>query len=63
MTINIKKTAIKNRIPKIVFIHGVGEGILLKAIREYLKTDRNVLEFRRGKYGEGENGVTILKLK
>ena len=23
---------------------------------------KNVLEFRRGKYGEGENGVTIAEL-
>ena len=28
-----------------------------------LKKDKNVLEFRRGNYGEGENGVTIVKLK
>jgi len=48
---------------EIKIIHGIGGGILLKAIREYLKTDKNVLEFRRGKYGEGENGVTIIKLK
>ena len=48
---------------EVKIIHGVGEGILLKAIREYLKTNKNVLEYRRGKYGEGENGVTIVTLK
>ena len=55
--------AVINDIEEIKVIHGVGEGILLKEIRSYLKTDKNVLEFRRGKYGEGENGVTIIKLK
>lgn len=55
--------AIVNNIPEIKVIHGVGEGILLKEIRSYLKTDKYVKEFRRGNYGEGENGVTIIKLK
>lgn len=48
---------------EITIIHGVGSGVLLKCIREYLKGDKNVAEYRRGKYGEGENGVTIIKLK
>ena len=60
---NFIDQAVVNGLEEIKVIHGVGEGILLKAIREYLKTDKNVLEFRRGKYGEGENGVTIIKLK
>ncbi len=55
--------AVVNGIEEIKVIHGVGQGILLKEIRNYLKTDKNVLEFRKGKYGEGENGVTIIKLK
>ncbi len=60
---NFIDQAVVSGLEEIKIIHGVGEGILLKAIREYLKTDKNVLEFRRGKYGEGENGVTIIKLK
>ena len=48
---------------EIKVIHGVGEGILLKTVRTYLKKDKNVKEFRRGNYGEGENGVTIAELK
>lgn len=48
---------------EIKIIHGVGTGILLKEIRKYLKDNKNVAEFRSGKYGEGENGVTIVKLK
>ncbi len=55
--------AVVNNLEEIKVIHGVGEGILLKEIRNYLKNDSNVLEFRKGRYGEGENGVTIIKLK
>jgi DNA mismatch repair protein MutS2 len=55
--------AIVNGLAEIKIIHGVGQGVLLKEIRNYLKTDKNVVEFRKGKYGEGENGVTIIKLK
>ena len=55
--------AIINGLEEIKVIHGVGSGILLKEIRNYLKSEKNVLEYRRGKYGEGENGVTIIRLK
>ena len=60
---NFIDQAIVNNLEEVKIIHGVGEGVLLNCIREYLKSDKNVLEFRRGKYGEGENGVTIIKLK
>ncbi len=55
--------AIVNNLSEIKIIHGVGEGILLKEIRNYLKTDKRIAGFRKGKYGEGENGVTIITLK
>ncbi len=55
--------AVLHGLSEVKIIHGVGEGILLKHIREYLKTEKCVLEYRRGKYGEGENGVTIVTLK
>ena len=48
---------------EIKIIHGVGGGVLIKTIREYLKKEKFVDSFRRGNYGEGENGVTIVKLK
>lgn len=60
---NFIDQAIVNGINEVKIIHGVGQGILLKTIREYLKTQKCVKEFRRGKYGEGENGVTIVTLK
>ncbi len=60
---NFIDSAIVNGIEEVKIIHGVGKGILLKAIRGYLKSNKNIVEYRRGKYGEGENGVTIAKLK
>lgn len=60
---NFIDQAVVNGLSEIKIIHGVGQGILLKAIRQYLKTHAKILEFRRGNYGEGENGVTIVKLK
>lgn len=60
---NFIDQAVMYNLEEIKVVHGVGEGVLMKTIREYLKTDKNVSEFRRGKYGEGENGVTIIKLK
>ncbi len=60
---NFIDQAVVNNLEEIKIIHGVGQGVLLKEIRNYLKGNRNVLEFRKGKYGEGENGVTIVTLK
>lgn len=60
---NFIDQAVLNGFEEIKIIHGVGTGVLLKEIRAYLKTDKRVSEFRRGNYGEGENGVTIIKLK
>ena len=55
--------AVVNGLEEIKIIHGVGAGVLLKSIREYLKKDKNVKDFRRGVYGEGENGITVVHLK
>ena len=60
---NFIDLAVLNGLEEIKIIHGVGQGVLIKTIRNYLSNDKNVLEFRRGKYGEGENGVTIVTLK
>ena len=53
--------AIKNRIPKIVFIHGVGEGVL-KAELDFLLGRYDNIAFQEGnyqKYGQGATEVFI----
>ena len=55
--------AVVNNINEIKIIHGTGTGRLKKGIWDYLKTNKYVDEFRLGRYGEGESGVTIVTLK
>lgn len=52
-----------NNIEEIRIIHGKGTGALRNAVTDYLKTHSNISEYRLGRYGEGENGVTIAKIK
>ena len=52
-----------NGIGEVRIIHGKGMGILKKAVSEELRHHPNILEYRLGRYGEGEDGVTIAKLK
>ncbi len=44
-------------------IHGKGTGTLRNGITQMLRKHPQVKSFRLGKYGEGENGVTIVELK
>lgn len=44
-------------------IHGMGTGRLRAGLHEHFRHHPNVAEFRLGTYGEGESGVTVLKLK
>ena len=48
---------------QITLIHGKGTGKLREILRKKLKADRRVDSFRDGVYGEGDNGVTVVKLK
>lgn len=52
-----------NNISEVRIIHGKGTGALRTAVQEELRHHPNVAEYRLGVYGEGENGVTIAKLK
>ena len=52
-----------NGITEVRIIHGKGTGVLRSVVTEELRHHPNIDEFRLGKYGEGEDGVTIAKLK
>ncbi len=56
-------SAVISNLPEVRIVHGVGTGKLRAGIHEFLRTHRNVEEYRYGKYGEGETGVTIVKIK
>lgn len=50
-------------IPSVTIIHGKGTGALRKAVHTYLKSNKRILTFRLGLFGEGEAGVTIAEIK
>ena len=56
-------SAVIANLEEVRIVHGVGTGKLRAGIHDFLKKHRNVAEFRLGKYGEGETGVTIVKIK
>lgn len=60
---NFIDKALIDNLDEIKVIHGVGTGKLKNAIAEHLKKHKRVESFRSGKYGEGETGVTFIKLK
>ena len=55
--------AVLNHLRTVSIIHGKGTGVLRAGIHKHLKTHAAVKEFRLGRYGEGEDGVTIVTMK
>ena len=60
---NFLDQAVVNGLEEVKVIHGVGTGKLRAGIWDYLRTNKNVKEYRSGRYGEGEKGVTIITLR
>lgn len=60
---NFIDQAVLHNATTVSIIHGVGFKVLSTAIHAYLKKHPQVKEYRFGRYGEGENGVTIVTLK
>ncbi len=50
-------------IPSVTIIHGKGTGALRKAVHGFLRSNKNIITFRLGVFGEGEAGVTIAEIK
>lgn len=59
----IYSMASENDAKQLRIVHGKGTGALGKGVQAYLKTNPLVLEYRYGRYGEGDNGVTIAVIK
>lgn len=55
--------AIMDNLAEATIIHGKGTGALRSAVGQYLRKNKRIKTFRLGKYGEGEDGVTIVEFK
>ena len=55
--------AVISNLEEVRIVHGMGTGKLRAGIHDFLRMNKNVESYRLGKYGEGDTGVTIVKIK
>lgn len=55
--------AVLSGLDSVRIIHGKGTGALRSAVQEYLRHHHHVKSYRRGEFGEGDLGVTVVELK
>lgn len=56
-------SAVISNLEEVRVVHGVGTGRLRAGIHDFLRGNKHVESYRLGKYGEGEAGVTIVKIR
>ena len=57
----LEASALKEKQLRVV--HGKGQGVLRRLLRDYLKTDRKVESFHDAEPNQGGHGVTIVNLR
>nr|MDD6335560.1 endonuclease MutS2 [bacterium] len=55
--------AILSGFQEVMIIHGKGTGVLRAGIQQHLRANPQVKSVRDGRYGEGEQGVSVVTLK
>ncbi|MCD4692020.1 MAG: Smr/MutS family protein, partial [Calditrichales bacterium] len=56
-------SAVMSSWDEVRLVHGKGTGALRQAVHKYLSGLKTIKEYRLGKWGEGDSGVTVVLLK